>query len=240
MSSVGPNLPPRKVESPNEDFQESEALKTSSYLSPLALLVCLETNQKEHKHVFKSLIVDSPPKESQNEEEKLIETVNTDDFTTTPTNETVTVAHFICQACHAWLHVTHTSIEKDESVKVQNECPGNDYICHHYHTQGLDAYQCCGCEYTLATEMQDPVLPMTLFKRLEATRPKARSFVDLMQQKEQLPTMVSTLTTVLIYIKDLLSGTKRNINVNNPHFLARIGLSDGRYVYKKYNALFYH
>ncbi|KAI8057395.1 hypothetical protein BDF21DRAFT_440923 [Thamnidium elegans] len=39
--------------------------------------------------------------------------------------------------------------------------------------------------------------------------------------------MTSTLTTALMYIKDLLNGTKRNINANNPHFLSRIGLSDG-------------
>ncbi|KAI9245928.1 hypothetical protein EDC94DRAFT_529888 [Helicostylum pulchrum] len=39
--------------------------------------------------------------------------------------------------------------------------------------------------------------------------------------------MTTTLTTTLMYIKDLLNGTARNINSNNPHFLSRIGLSDG-------------
>ncbi|KAI7888447.1 uncharacterized protein EV154DRAFT_425602 [Mucor mucedo] len=37
--------------------------------------------------------------------------------------------------------------------------------------------------------------------------------------------MASTLTTVLVYIKDLLTGASRNINTHNPHFLARIGLT---------------
>ncbi|KAI9342437.1 hypothetical protein BD770DRAFT_329830 [Pilaira anomala] len=39
--------------------------------------------------------------------------------------------------------------------------------------------------------------------------------------------MQSTLTTALLYIQGLLNGVKRNINSNNPNFLARIGLSDG-------------
>lgn len=35
--------------------------------------------------------------------------------------------------------------------------------------------------------------------------------------------MASTLSTILIYVQDLLSGTRRNINTNNPNFLAKIG-----------------
>ncbi|KAI8642866.1 hypothetical protein BD408DRAFT_451474 [Parasitella parasitica] len=49
-----------------------------------------------------------------------------------------------------------------------------------------------------------------------------------MQKKgEQDPTLVTTYTTVLIYITNLLDGVKRNINILNPNFLSRIGLSDG-------------
>ncbi|KAI8982326.1 hypothetical protein BDF20DRAFT_817902 [Mycotypha africana] len=43
------------------------------------------------------------------------------------------------------------------------------------------------------------------------------------QQGEKKPTLVTTFATLLIYLKDLLSDVKRNINSNNPHFLARIG-----------------
>jgi hypothetical protein len=129
--------------------------------------------------------------------------------------------------CHIWLNVTHTNITEEN-----NPCSGNEYICHHFHAKPLETFQCCGCEYTVASEIQDPVLPLTLFKRLGATRNKTRSYADMMQQQQgdgiTNPTLVSTFTTVLVYIKDLLNGGKRNINTNNPHFLARIGLSDGR------------
>lgn len=219
-TSEVPNLPPRKTEPSTDLSCESDYLKSASSLSPLALLICLETNEADHQHVFKSVEVETTLEENGVQS---VGVTSTEDYTTVPTNDTVTVTHLICQSCHAWLHVTHTNTNSKSE-----ECPGTDYPCHHYHAQGLGAFQCCGCEYTLATETQDPVLPITLFKRLEATRPKAKSFADMMQkQNEQTPTMVSTLTTVLIYIKDLLNGVKRNINSSNPHFLARIGLSDG-------------
>ncbi|CAO3656591.1 unnamed protein product [Mucor hiemalis] len=221
MSSETPSLPPRKSESSTDLTCESDYLKTATCLSPLALLIYLETNEQDHQHVFKSVEVEAAEENGV----KPVEVTSIEDFSTLPTNDTVTVTHLICQSCHTWLHVTHTNFK---SEGVHNQCPGTDYPCHHYHAQGLGAFQCCGCEYTLATEVQDPVLPINLFKRLEATRPKAKSFADMMQkQNEQTPTMVSTLTTVLIYIKDLLNGMKRNINSSNPHFLARIGLSDG-------------
>lgn len=207
-----PNLPPRSMASP----MTYKPLLQCTTLSPMALLARLESTS-DHQHVFKSFVIGL----QDDQEEKLIETVDIEDLNTTPISETTTLSQYICQICHAWLHVTHTLLETQE-------CPGKDYLCHHYHVQGLDTYECCGCEYTLATEIHDSVLPMIVLDRLSATRPKARSFADLMQQKEQTPTMASTLTTVLVYIKDLLNGLSRNINTNNPHFLARIGLSDGR------------
>lgn len=229
MSTGIPELPPRKNNTPI--METTEGLLNCTSLSPMALLFRLETNQVDHKHVFKRFETNSPIEANNNDStEQLIETVNTEDFNaTTPIPETASITHLICQICHAWLQVTHTHLSVEGGSNQKNVCTGNDYLCHHYHVQGLDTFQCCGCEYTLATEMQDAALPITLFQRLQATRPKARSLADKIQgHGEQVPTMQSTLTTALVYIQGLLNGVKRNINSNNPNFLARIGLSDGR------------
>lgn len=208
-----PNLPPRTIVPPASQKFHIQC----TTLSPLALLTRLETAH-DHRHVYKSFLIGS----KDDQEEKVIETVDVQDLNTTPISDTTaTLSQYICQVCHAWLHVSHT-------LKETQDCPGQDHLCHHYHVQGLNTYECCGCEYILATEIHDPVLPIAILDRLSSSRPKARSYADLMQNKEQTPTMVSTLTTVLVYIKDLLNSLSRNINTNNPHFVARIGLSDGR------------
>lgn len=221
MSSEIPALPPRKVEDANRVTKEAKTLLECPCYSPMALLVSLEALHSDHKHVFKSLLAsEEQPIVQSTEAEDLIETIDIKEpITVTTTTET----RFICQLCHVWLRVNHTSNQEGCSKD-------SGYLCHHFHWQGINEYQCCGCQYTLFTELREPMLSMTLFRRLEATRAKARSYADLMQKKdEQAPTLFSTYSTVLIYINDLLRGLKRNINTHNPHFLARIGLNDGRY-----------
>jgi hypothetical protein len=203
MAAERPELPPRYAADRPVSFAEAKTLLECPCYSPLALLCHIESIQSDHKHVFKSFHVET----SEDIAEAVIEPVIATDY-----------ARFCCQLCHSWLVITHTT---------PNQCTA-DYLCHHYHEEDLHTYQCCGCNYSLAYETQNPALPMLLLKRLESTRPQARSFADLMQQKEQIPTLVSTYSTVLVYINNLLEGSKRNINVNNPHFLARIGLDDGR------------
>ncbi|KAG1179576.1 hypothetical protein G6F71_000942 [Rhizopus microsporus] len=122
---------------------------------------------------------------------------------------------FACSICHIWLHVTSSSNQN-------NACSNPDYLCHHYHATAV-AYECCGCQYQLQAQYQAPIIPLSLIKQLETTRPKGKSFAQTMQQSEQSPTMSTTFTTILIYVHDLLNGTKKNINTNNPHFLSRIG-----------------
>lgn len=209
-----PNLPPRTMVSTPVPPTSIE----NPTLSPLALLVHFESSSSDHQHVFKSIIMGDA---EQDPKEQELETVDGQDLQTMPLSDTTTLSNYICQVCHAWLYVSH-------SLPEGSVCSGPDYLCHHYHAQGLETFACCGCDYILATELHDAVLPMAVLNRLSATRPKARSLADMMQNKEQTPTMSSTLSTVLVYIKDLLTGLSRNINTHNPHFLARIGLSDGR------------
>ncbi|KAI7880293.1 uncharacterized protein EV154DRAFT_606314 [Mucor mucedo] len=168
----------------------------------------------DHQHVFKSCIRGDATKD---QEKQVLQTVDEQDLETMPLDDITTLSLYICQSCYAWLYASH-------SLTEASFCTGTDYVCHHYHVQGLDTYGCCGCAYTLATEIRDPVLPITILNRLSATRAQARTFADQMQDKEHTPTMASTLTTVLVYIEDLLSGASRNSNTHNPHFLARIGL----------------
>lgn len=234
MSTEIPALPPRKVATTSQVENEAMTLTGCPCYSPMALLVHLETFHSDHKHVFKSLIVEKSSSKEDNmdmtttapetpvslAQDDLIETMNIDEnLVRIESNKT---SRYICQVCHIWLQVEH-------SMEAAEKCSAPNYLCHHYHSQSLGGYYCCGCQYAIATEFIDPVVSMAVLKRLEATRSKARSFADMMQKKgEQDPTLVSTYTTVLVYIKDLLSGVKRNINSVNPNFLSRIGLSDGR------------
>lgn len=213
MAAERPELPPRKATVRPDLAKEAKSLLECPCYSPLALLTHLETSQSDHKHVFKSFNVETP-------ENDLLEFTEVSEPIIATCAETV---RWCCQLCHMWLEITHTP-----SIDEKNKCTGPDYLCHHFHSQGLQSYQCCGCDYSILYEWQDPVISNALLKRLEATRPKSRSFADLMQQKEQIPTLVSTFSTVLVYIKNLLEGSRRNINIENPHFLARIGLDDGR------------
>lgn len=234
MSTEIPALPPRRVATTTQVENEAMTLTGCPCYSPMALLVHLETFHSDHKHVFKSLIVEKGSSEEDNmdmtttasetpvslAQDDLIETMNIDENLVRIENNKT--SRYICQVCHIWLQVEH-------SMEAAEKCSAPNYLCHHYHSQSLGGYYCCGCQYAIATEFIDPVVSMAVLKRLEATRSKARSFADMMQKKgEQDPTLVSTYNTVLVYIKDLLSGVKRNINSVNPNFLSRIGLSDGR------------
>jgi hypothetical protein len=222
MSSEIPALPPRRAEDVDKITKEAKTLLECPCYSPMALLVNLEASHSDHKHVFKTLFATEKQvlvQPTNTEEQDLVETVDIEEPVIIASN---TQSRFICQLCHVWLHVNHTS--------NQHGCSGDsEYLCHHFHWQGINEYQCCGCQYTLSTEIREPVLSMTLFRHLQSTRAKARSYVELMQKKaEQTPTLSSTYRTVLLYINDLLRGLKRNINTQNPAFLARIGLGDGR------------
>lgn len=244
MLTETPPLPPRHIDLMKEQEDNATTTTTTSTtplgtigtlcLSPLALLLQLENSNSfdQHVHDFKTFTVESPKASDRNKEEeeevKLIETVDLDDLQATPINQSTTITRSICQVCHIWLNVTHTTITSDK-----NECLHKDYPCHHYHyTPTEQVFKCCGCEYTVTAEFQDSILPMTLFQRLGATRKKSVTYAERMQQQQQqvqpTPTLVSTLTTSLVYITGLLNGVERNINLNNPNFLARIGLSDGR------------
>ncbi|KAI8366547.1 hypothetical protein BD560DRAFT_400644 [Blakeslea trispora] len=179
---------------------ESKTLVECPCYSPLALLVHLETFQSDHQHSFKQF-QDKPAAEEDQ-----------------PKDDTGLMEHLVCQSCHVWLTVQRT---KDGS-----QCTGPDYPCHHFHSQGREDYQCCGCGYRVSIELKSSVLPIDILKRLEATRPKARSFADLAQQKEPKPNVASTYATILIYVNDLIRGSKRSINSTNRAFLERIGLDD--------------
>lgn len=220
MSTEIPALPPRKTATATQIENEAKTLLDCPCYSPMALLAHLETFSSDHKHVFKSLIAESDKTDQESAQDELVDTTDVDSL---PVRiDSNTTSRYICQVCHVWLLVQHN---RESAVK----CPATDYLCHHYHSQSLGGYECCGCQYSLATEINEPVLSMAVVKRLEATRLKARSYADLMQNKGDLdPTLVSTYTTVLVYIKDLLNGVKRNINSVNPNFLSRIGLNDGR------------
>jgi transposase-like protein len=220
MSSEIPDLPPRKAPDVDTIINESKTLLGYPCYSPLALLVSLEASHSDHQHVFKSLFAanEQPTAVADAQENILVDTVDTGEPVIVPTN---VQSRFICQLCHVSLLVNHTSNSLGCSGDSEN-------LCHHFHLQKNNEYRCCECQYTLSTEIREPILPMALFSRLEATRAKARSFADLMQKKEETPTLVSTYSTVLIYISDLLKGIKRNINTQNPNFIARVGLGDGR------------
>ncbi|GAN04328.1 hypothetical protein MAM1_0060c03788 [Mucor ambiguus] len=217
MSTEIPALPPRKMATATQIENEAKTLLDCPCYSPMALLAHLETFSSDHRHVFKRLIAENSSLDQESTTQE--ELAETDEMPVRV--ESNTSSRYICQVCHVWLLVQHS---KEHAEK----CPATDYLCHHYHSQGLGGYECCGCQYALATEMHEPVLSMAVVKRLEATRLKARSYAALMQDKGDLdPTLVSTYTTVLVYIKDLLNGVKRNINSVNPNFLSRIGLNDG-------------
>ncbi|OBZ83177.1 Ubiquitin carboxyl-terminal hydrolase 2 [Choanephora cucurbitarum] len=177
----------------------SKTLVECPCYSPLALLVHFETFQSDHQHTFKTFYTPSTAIE-EDDDESLTE-------------------RFSCQTCHSWLIVQRTTSKG-------SQCTGPDYPCHHFHSQGRENYQCCGCGYSLAAEMQPPALPIDVLKRLETTRPKARSFADSAQQKEASPTVESTYSTILIYVNDLINGTRRSINSANRAFLERIGFND--------------
>ncbi|CEP08855.1 hypothetical protein [Parasitella parasitica] len=237
MSTDIPALPPRKVATATQIEKEAKSLVDCPCYSPMALLVHLETLSSDHRHVFKSVIIENSSSSNEKEEQEeqkdgpVIADPTQDDLAEIITLdadkkrlvriESNKTSRYICSVCHIWLHVQHN---RDTGEK----CSATNYLCHHYHSQSLGGYECCGCHYALAVEINEPLVSMSVLKRLEATRVKARSFADLMQKKgEQDPTLVSTYTTVLIYITNLLQGVKRNINILNPNFLSRIGLSDG-------------
>ncbi|KAK4509805.1 uncharacterized protein ATC70_007109 [Mucor velutinosus] len=221
MSTEIPALPPRKMATTVQIENEAKTLLDCPCYSPMALLAHLETFSSDHKHVFKRLVVENNNLDQEPTAQDTLE--ETEDLDSTPAIvvESTTTSRYICQVCHVWLLVQRN---KENAEK----CPATDYLCHHYHSQSLGGYECCGCQYSLATDINEPVLSMTVVKRLEATRLKARSYAALMQNKGDMdPTLVSTYTTVLVYIRDLLNGVRRNINSVNPNFLSRIGLNDG-------------
>ncbi|KAL9537940.1 hypothetical protein MBANPS3_011331 [Mucor bainieri] len=126
----------------------------------------------------------------------------------------------ICTECHVSLTVQYNHKEPSAT------CSATDYLCHHFHSQGVGQFKCCGCQYTLTTKMSQPALPLTLLKQVEE-RPETRSYVELAKEGDTVPTVISTYATVLLYIRDLLNGVKRDINAKNLHFIGRIGLENG-------------
>ncbi|KAL9537356.1 hypothetical protein MBANPS3_011848 [Mucor bainieri] len=216
MSTEIPALPPRKpaaaaaAATTTHIDSEAKALLDRPFYSPMALLTRLETTMaSDHQHNFKRLVANNNL-DQQSAAAALEETAL----------QGSTTFRLICTECHVSLTVQHN--HKEPSVT----CSATDYLCHHFHSQGVDQFECCGCQYTLTTKMSQPALPLTLLKEVE-TRPETRSYVELLKEGDNVPTVISTYATVLVYIRDLLKGAKRDINAKNPHFLARIGLENG-------------
>jgi hypothetical protein len=124
----------------------------------------------------------------------------------------------LCLHCHLWL------ISRFEAS--EEAC---SYPCHHFHDTSENTYNCCHCGHLAAFETEEPHMPIDILSEIVATRPKAVTFAETAQLKGAVaPTVVSTLDTALLYIKDLLSGQRRNVNTSNPNFISRVGMSSSR------------
>ncbi|KAI8997594.1 hypothetical protein BDB01DRAFT_771683 [Pilobolus umbonatus] len=218
----------------NPHKQEDRNILGTSFYSPMALLYHWETNHSNHKHQFKSVIEQTASGDIMEDVHQDISYVDKENespiFDSQPaitqkltTETTVATSRTICQVCHTWLKINYSPIQDTSG----NKCLGVNYLCHHFHTNQLESYyQCCGCDFTLTMELEEPVLPMLFLKQLEADRPMIRSMADIMQNKKEQPTVASTLSVLSTYIRDLLKGIRRNINTSNTKFMALVGMSE--------------
>jgi hypothetical protein len=104
-----------------------------------------------------------------------------------------------------------------------------DYKTHHFHQDGPNSDRCCGCDLQVTWDYKDPVLDMTVIESLSDTRKVNISYADHVQgQVASAPTVASALATILVYIRDMLTGVRRNINIQNKSFVVRIGADSSR------------
>ncbi|KAI9007436.1 hypothetical protein CLU79DRAFT_849732 [Phycomyces nitens] len=122
---------------------------------------------------------------------------------------------YVCTTCHYAIHFLV------ENPKV---CTAKGYLTHHYHYKN-DHYQCCGCSYTIQATFDPPLVSLDLLGKLASTRPKYQTAADRISQPGKVyPTLETSFSVVLQFIKDLLQGVRRDINPNNTHLEARLGL----------------
>ncbi|KAL0073164.1 hypothetical protein F4703DRAFT_1746442 [Phycomyces blakesleeanus] len=103
-------------------------------------------------------------------------------------------------------------------------CTANQYQTHHYHYK-TDHYQCCGCSYTIQATFNPPLVSLDLLGRLAATRPNYQTLADRISQPDKiLPTLETTFTAALQFTKDLIKGSRRDINSRNVNLEIKLGV----------------
>jgi len=133
--------------------------------------------------------------------------------------------HLLCLTCHGRFIVSITS-QLDSNSRT---CTGVDYKTHHFHQDGPNSDRCCGCDLQVTWDYKDPVLDMSVIESMSDTRKVNISYADHAQgQVASAPTVASALATILVYIRDMLTGVRRNINIQNKSFVVRIGADSSR------------
>ncbi|KAI8377998.1 uncharacterized protein BYT42DRAFT_496848 [Radiomyces spectabilis] len=187
--------------------------------SPSALLQWAQQVQQEppHSHIFR-ILPSSPTSDSTATPSPQSNDQPNDKENQLPPSVQFTLSvNAICQTCHAQL-----SLHIDQPNHV---CTADGYPTHHFHTKTQSEFSCCGCGFTVHLVARDPILPIHLLQSLADNRSIARTYADsIAKPDEPKPTLVSTISTLISYVNDLLKDVRRNINTKNPHFMARIGL----------------
>ncbi|OAD68228.1 hypothetical protein PHYBLDRAFT_183194 [Phycomyces blakesleeanus NRRL 1555(-)] len=122
---------------------------------------------------------------------------------------------YVCMTCHYGIELL---------AETPRFCTANQYQTHHYHYK-TDHYQCCGCSYTIQATFNPPLVSLDLLGRLAATRPNYQTLADRISQPDKiLPTLETTFTAALQFTKDLIKGSRRDINSRNVNLEIKLGV----------------
>ncbi|KAI9251349.1 hypothetical protein BDA99DRAFT_200434 [Phascolomyces articulosus] len=134
-------------------------------------------------------------------------------------------SRFLCLNCHGVVTI-QCSTNQDE---LRDNCSGAGYPTHHFHKTNNNnhEFECCGCQLIMTFFIQPAPLPVTLLHSLTDDRPVFRTSV-MVARNERFPTVIDGLVVLKAYVEGLLKGERRNINANNAHFKARLGLDEAR------------
>ncbi|KAH8547617.1 hypothetical protein BGW37DRAFT_229717 [Umbelopsis sp. PMI_123] len=127
--------------------------------------------------------------------------------------------HLLCLICHGRFIVS----AKSQSESDSRSCTGAGYKTHHFHQSGEYSDLCCGCGLELNWDYRDPVVAMSIIENMSDTRKVNITYADYAQGPATVPTVASALATILVYIRDMRTGVRRDINIHNKGFVMRIG-----------------
>lgn len=134
--------------------------------------------------------------------------------------------HLLCLDCHGRFIISAHPKEGSDS----RSCTKAGYMTHHFHLIGDNTEKCCGCKLQLTLDFVPPVVPLSIIEEMSDTRKVNITYAAYTQQKQTgaAPTVSSALATMLIYIRDMLTGVRRNISVEKQSFKDRIGADNAR------------